>query len=64
MAGSIPLSSERRGQELIPAPTCRGPERAQVHPAGTRLRAAPGEEPAAQGRAHQRSRALKNTLPR
>lgn len=63
MAGSVPLSSKRLGQELLASMTCPCPEQTRVHPRREPEHAAQGEPGLIRGGSHQRRRALKNTLP-
>ena len=64
MAGSVPLTGHRLGQELLALTARLRPEQALVDPAGVHLHAASRGGPPVQGGGHQRSRALNDTLPR
>ena len=64
MAGSVPLTGHRPGQELLALAARVRPEQALVDPAGVPLHAASRDGLPDQGGGHQRSRARKDTLPR
>lgn len=64
IAGSVSLAGHRLGQELLALTAHTGPDHARVRPAGVQLHAALRLREPVQGRGHQRSRALNDTLPR
>lgn len=64
MAGSVPLTSHRLGQELLALTARLRPEQAHLDPAGVPLHAASRDRAPVQGGGHQRRRARKDTLPR